>query len=140
MLLTQLFLRWGSYKVYSDAEDVLQPLRLSPSNMSYNPPPVPPPGFTGYQAPMNSGNYNPPPVPPPGFTGYQGQLNSSNYNPPPVPPPGYPTYQASGSNQPAYQQGYGATDPLLGSSRPPGGGFGDQPEEGDVPDDFKVRK
>jgi hypothetical protein len=26
---------------------------------------------------------------------------------------------------------------LLGSSRPPGGGFGDQPEEGDVPDDFK---
>jgi len=57
-------------------------------------------------------------------------LSSSQY---PVPPPGY---QPSGSStKPNY--GSNVSEPLLGRSRSPGGGIYDQPEQGDIPDDFK---
>ncbi|KAJ7188075.1 hypothetical protein C8R46DRAFT_1241748 [Mycena filopes] len=50
----------------------------------------------------------------------------------PVPPPSY----GSGSNsKPTRDE---AQEPLLGSSSHHGGGIFDQPEAGDVPDDFKV--
>ncbi|KAF8840688.1 UPF0005-domain-containing protein [Paxillus ammoniavirescens] len=57
-------------------------------------------------------------------------MSSSQY---PVPPP---VYQPSGSSsKPNY--GSNASEPLLGRTRSPGGGIYDQPEQGDVPDDFK---
>ncbi|KIK79131.1 hypothetical protein PAXRUDRAFT_834250 [Paxillus rubicundulus Ve08.2h10] len=57
-------------------------------------------------------------------------MSSSQY---PVPPP---LYQPSGSaTKPKY--GSNPSEPLLGRSRSPGGGIYDQPEQGDVPDDFK---
>ncbi|KAF8134442.1 UPF0005-domain-containing protein [Boletus edulis] len=59
-------------------------------------------------------------------------MSSSNN---PVPPP---TYQAIGSSsKPRIDSGFNSAEPLLGRARSPGGGFYDQPEQGDVPDDFK---
>ena len=47
-----------------------------------------------------------------------------------------PVYQATGSSgKPLRDSGL---DPLLGRARSPGGAFYDQPEQGDIPDDFKV--
>lgn len=58
---------------------------------------------------------------------------SSSYNP--APPP---AYQATGSSRkPLIDPEFDAAEPLLGRARSPGGGFYDQPEQGDVPDDFK---
>ena len=46
-----------------------------------------------------------------------------------------PAYQATGSSRkPLIDSGFGAAEPLLGRASY------DQPEEGDVPDDFKVRQ
>ena len=60
-------------------------------------------------------------------------MSSSNN---PVPPP---AYQATGSSRkPLIDPGFDAAEPLLGRPRSPGGAFYDQPEQGDVPDDFKV--
>lgn len=56
---------------------------------------------------------------------------SSSQNP--VSPP---AYQATGSSRKPLIDD--AAEPLLGRARSPGGGFYDQPEQGDVPDDFKV--
>ncbi|KAG6375553.1 UPF0005-domain-containing protein [Boletus reticuloceps] len=59
-------------------------------------------------------------------------MSSSNN---PVPPP---AYQATGSSsKPLIDSGFNSAEPLLGRARSPGGGFYDQPEQGDVPDDFK---
>lgn len=50
-----------------------------------------------------------------------------------------PAYQATGSSRkPLIDAGLEPADPLLGRARSPGGAFYDQPEQGDVPDDFKV--
>ncbi|KAF8552189.1 UPF0005-domain-containing protein, partial [Imleria badia] len=58
---------------------------------------------------------------------------SSSSNP--VPPP---AYQATGSSsKPLINPGFDSAEPLLGRPRSPGGAFYDQPEQGDVPDDFK---
>ncbi|KAJ8594659.1 UPF0005-domain-containing protein [Rhizopogon salebrosus TDB-379] len=58
-------------------------------------------------------------------------MSSSQY---PVPPP---LYKPSGSSRkPAFAED-DATSPLLGRSRSPGGGIYDQPQQGDLPDDFK---
>ncbi|KAG9316838.1 UPF0005-domain-containing protein [Chiua virens] len=54
---------------------------------------------------------------------------SSSQNP--LPPP---VYQATGSSPKPLVS---PSDPLLGRARSPGGAFYDQPEQGDVPDDFK---
>lgn len=57
----------------------------------------------------------------------------SNY---PVPPPAY------GQQNPNYQSVNESREPLLGSSSRGGGGAGgfyDQPDQNDLPDDFKVR-
>jgi len=51
----------------------------------------------------------------------------------PVPPPSY------GSTQPKDNARHDdSRDPLLGSSSRTGGAYFDQPQAGDVPDDFKV--
>ncbi|EIW83416.1 UPF0005-domain-containing protein [Coniophora puteana RWD-64-598 SS2] len=55
-------------------------------------------------------------------------MSSSQY---PVPPPSYGT---AGPNK---QYRNEANEPLLAGQRSPGGGIYDQPEAGDVPDDFK---
>ncbi|KAI9571686.1 hypothetical protein HD554DRAFT_1806685 [Boletus coccyginus] len=58
---------------------------------------------------------------------------SSSHNP--APPP---AYQAIGSSRkPLIDPRFDAAEPLLGRASSPGGGFYDQPEPGDVPDDFK---
>jgi len=54
----------------------------------------------------------------------------------PVPPPSYGAYGASGSS-PKPNSRDETQEPLLGSSSHSGGGIFDQPEAGDVPDDFK---
>lgn len=60
-------------------------------------------------------------------------MSSSQY---PIPPP---AYQATGSSRkPLIDPD--TVEPLLGRARSPGGGFYDQPEQGDIPDDFKVWK
>ncbi|KAF9241824.1 UPF0005-domain-containing protein [Melanogaster broomeanus] len=59
-------------------------------------------------------------------------MSSSQY---PLPPP---SYQPSGSSsKPRNARGLDPSEPLLGRARSPGGGIYDQPEQGDVPDDFK---
>ncbi|KIJ68051.1 hypothetical protein HYDPIDRAFT_83929 [Hydnomerulius pinastri MD-312] len=58
-------------------------------------------------------------------------MSSSQY---PVPPP---VYQPSGSSSKPTFARDDASEPLLGRSRSPGGGIYDQPEQGDLPDDFK---
>jgi len=55
-------------------------------------------------------------------------MTSTSY---PVSPP---SYQAAGTSKTPFIP-TGATEPLLGR---PGGGIYDQPETGDLPDDFKV--
>jgi len=59
----------------------------------------------------------------------------SNY---PVPPPAYgPTAAQQNSNYHSVDE---TREPLLAtSSRGGAGGFYDQPDQGDLPDDFKVR-
>ena len=58
----------------------------------------------------------------------------SNY---PVPPPEYPAASQKTSN---YRSVDGSSEPLLASSsRGEVGGIYDQPDERDLPDDFKVR-
>lgn len=56
-------------------------------------------------------------------------MSSTSY---PVSPP---SYQAAGTSKTPFTH-TDAAEPLLG--RPSGGGIYDQPETGDVPDDFKV--
>ncbi|KAH7888935.1 UPF0005-domain-containing protein [Phlebopus sp. FC_14] len=57
-------------------------------------------------------------------------MSSSQY---PVPPP---SYQPSGStSKPTIP--HDDSEPLLGRTRSPGGGFYDQPAHGELPDDFK---
>ncbi|KAK1219932.1 hypothetical protein PQX77_017326 [Marasmius sp. AFHP31] len=56
----------------------------------------------------------------------------------PVPPPSYQATSASNKNNGYQQYRDESRDPLLGSpSRPSGGAYFDQPEAGDLPDDFK---
>ncbi|KAG6335953.1 hypothetical protein ID866_3129 [Astraeus odoratus] len=57
-------------------------------------------------------------------------MSPSNY---PVPPP---SYQATGTSK-APSIPRDATEPLLGRPHSPGGAIYDQPESGDLPDDFK---
>jgi hypothetical protein len=59
-------------------------------------------------------------------------MSSSQY---PVPPP---SYIPSGPSRKLAFAEDDATSPLLGRSRSPGGGIYDQPQQGDLPDDFKV--
>jgi hypothetical protein len=61
-------------------------------------------------------------------------MSSSQY---PVPPPSYIPSGSSRKPPPAFAED-DATSPLLGRSRSPGGGIYDQPQQGDLPDDFKV--
>ncbi|KAG7098372.1 hypothetical protein E1B28_000330 [Marasmius oreades] len=57
----------------------------------------------------------------------------------PVPPPSYQTTQPSPAKSGRQLFRDDSRDPLLGnSSRTAGGAFYDQPEAGDLPDDFKV--
>ncbi|KAL4078273.1 hypothetical protein V8B97DRAFT_2003513 [Scleroderma yunnanense] len=57
-------------------------------------------------------------------------MSSTSY---PVPPP---SYQATGTSKAPYIP-TDATEPLLGRPSSPGGRIYDQPEAGDLPDDFK---
>ena len=62
-------------------------------------------------------------------------MSSSQY---PLPPP---AYQATGSSRkPLIDLAPDAVEPLFGRAQSPGGGIYDQPEQGDIPDDFKVCK
>lgn len=57
----------------------------------------------------------------------------------PAPPPAYGP--AGSTQKPNYNSFEETREPLLaGSSRGGGGGFYDQPNPGDLPDDFKVRR
>lgn len=60
-------------------------------------------------------------------------MSSSQY---PVPPPSY--LPSGSSNKPTSVPDDNVHSPLLGRSRSPGGGIYDQPQQGDLPDDFKV--
>ncbi|KAG2054866.1 UPF0005-domain-containing protein [Suillus hirtellus] len=59
-------------------------------------------------------------------------MSSSQY---PVPPPSY--LPSGSSNKPTSVSDDNVHSPLLGRSRSPGGGIYDQPQQGDLPDDFK---
>jgi hypothetical protein len=60
-------------------------------------------------------------------------MSSSQY---PVPPPSY--VPSGSSSKPVRFPEDDVSSPLLGRSRSPGGGIYDQPQQGDLPDDFKV--
>jgi hypothetical protein len=60
-------------------------------------------------------------------------MSSSQY---PVPPPSY--LPSGSSRKPVVIPEDDVNSPLLGRSRSPGGGIYDQPQQGDLPDDFKV--
>jgi hypothetical protein len=60
-------------------------------------------------------------------------MSSSQY---PVPPPSY--LPSGSSRKPIAIPEDNVNSPLLGRSRSPGGGIYDQPQQGDLPDDFKV--
>ena len=61
----------------------------------------------------------------------------SHYTAPP------PSYKTDTNSKPIYSRGDESREPLLGSPRaaagPSSGAIFDQPDEGDLPDDFKAR-